>query len=71
MSALKRVKLFGQRVIYALASEWNHLDELSVFKRQQFETLSLKKNSALGAVQLIKEKKDGRIKGNICLNHLP
>ena len=69
MSASRGIKKFGQKALDALASEWQQLDLLSVFKGREYESLtSQQRRSALGTVQLIKAKKDGRIKGRACVN---
>ena len=61
MSAQKGIKLFGQQAINALAREWKQLDELSVFKGGNFETISKDQSKvALRMVQLIKKKKTER-----------
>ena len=69
MSASRGIKKFGQRAIDALATEWEQLDTLSVFKGRDYDSLSKQDRcSALKTVQLIKEKKDGKIKGRTCVN---
>ena len=69
MSAKRGIKRFGQMAVDALAAEWKQLDSLSVFKPRKFASLSkIERRGALRTVQLIKEKKDGRIKGRTCVN---
>ena len=69
MSATRGIKKFGQWALDALAVEWKQLDTLSVFKGRMYESLNKsERHSALRTVQLIKEKKDGKIKGHTCVN---
>ena len=69
MSAKRGIKQFGQKAVNALADEWKQLDTLSVFKGRKYSTLTAaERKAALRTVQLIKEKKDGRIKGRACFN---
>ena len=69
MSARKGIKQFGKKAIEALATEWKQLDDLSIFKGRTFESLmAQERKQALRTVQLIKQKKDGKIKGCTCVN---
>ena len=69
MSAQKGIKIFGQQAIDALAREWKQLDELTVFKGRKYETISKdQRKAALRTVQLVKKKKDGKIKRRTCVN---
>ena len=69
VSATKGIKLFGQQAIDALSKEWKQLGKLTVFKGRKYHSLTWDKRcGALRTVQLIKKKKDGRIKGRTCVN---
>ena len=69
MSAAKGIKCFRKKAIEALAKEWKQLDSLAVFKGRFYNTLTQQqRKEALGIVQLIKHKKDGRVKGRTCVN---
>ena len=74
MSAKKGIKMFGERAIAALLKEYNQMDKCPmprkpVFGAVDYHTLSVQeKKEALEAVNLIKEKRDGKIKGRICAN---
>ena len=69
MSAKCGIKCFGQKAVDTLADEWKQLDTLSVFKGRKYSSLSITdRKGALRTVQLLKEKKDGRIKGRACVN---
>lgn len=69
MSAKKGIKMFGERAIAALLKEYNQMDKAPmpgkpVFGAVDYHTLSVQeKKEALEAVNLIKEKRDGKIKG--------
>jgi len=74
MSAKKGIKMFGERAIAALLKEYNQMDKgpmpgKPVFGAVDYHTLSeQEKKEALEAVNLIKEKRDGKIKGRTCAN---
>ena len=64
MSAHKGIKVFGDRAIKAMAKEYAQLDELGVFKGRMVDTLSWEeRRTALQVIDLIKEKRCGKIKG--------
>jgi len=64
MSAHKGIKVYGERALTAMAKEYSQLDDLSVFKpRHSRELSAAEKKSALNVIDLIKEKRCGRIKG--------
>ena len=66
--------MFGERAIAALLKEYNQMDKgpmpgKPVFGAVDYHTLSVQeKKEALEAVNLIKEKRDGKIKGRTCAN---
>jgi hypothetical protein len=74
MSAKKGIKTFSERAIAAMIKEFEQLDKGAfpgkpVVGPADPNTLtSLEIKSALEAVNLIKEKRDGRIKGRTCAN---
>jgi Reverse transcriptase (RNA-dependent DNA polymerase) len=69
MSARAGIKKHGQKAIDALLAEFGQLREKNVLKPVDSTTLSEEeKASALPAVNLIKEKRDGKIKGRTCAN---
>ena len=64
MLGTRGLKMFGQKAINALAKEWKQLDTLSVFEGREYYSLAKKeRHGALRTAQLIKQKKDGTIKG--------
>jgi len=64
MSAHKGIKVYGERAIKAMAKEYSQLDELGVFKGRMANTLSWEeRRTALQVIDLIKEKRCGKIKG--------
>jgi len=64
MSAGKEIKQFGERAIAAMFKEYNQLNDLTVFGRVNPDTLTQEqKDNALWAINLIKEKRNGIIKG--------
>lgn len=64
MSATKGIKLHGQKAIDALMVEFQQLHDMNVFEGMDPTLLSARqKRSALRAINLIKEKRCGRMKG--------
>jgi len=64
VSAKKGIKMFGERALEALAKEYAQLDSLDVFIPMLVSELTLEqKRNALNAIDLIAEKRCGRIKG--------
>ena len=64
MSASRGIKLFGERAIIAMAKEYAQLDDLSVFTPRHVHDLTAEeRKSALSVIDLIKEKRCGKIKG--------
>ena len=69
MPAKRGIRQFGQRAIDALSAELKQLDTLNILKGGEYGTITAKQmKGPLRTVQLIKEKKDGRIKGCTCMN---
>ncbi len=67
MSAIAGIKKFGQPAIDALTKEFKQLHEKNVFSPQHPRSLSREqKRAALRAVNLIKEKRTGDLKGRTC-----
>ena len=67
MTATAGIKKHGQRAIDALLKEFCQLDDKSVFAAVDANGLSLaQKAAALRAINLIKEKRDGELKGRSC-----
>ena len=67
MTAAKGIKLFGEKAIAVMFKEYNQLNDMTVFGRTDPDKLSPKqKKGALRAVNLIKEKRCGRLKGRAC-----
>ena len=72
MGAAKGIKLFGERAIAAIVKELKQLEYgpmpgKKVVEAIDPDTLSLlQKKMALNAINLIKEKRDGTIKGRTC-----
>ena len=64
MGEREGVATFGQRAVDALFNEFTQLDHMEVFEGVMAEELSYEqKKGALTAINLIKEKRDGTIKG--------
>ena len=74
MSAKKGIKKFGEKAIAAMIKEFSQLDQGAfpgkpVIDGIDANTLtSAKRSKALEAVNLIAEKRCGRIKGRTCAN---
>jgi hypothetical protein len=67
MSAREGLRRFGDKAADALISEWKQLDEKKVFHGVHFKDTSYEQRSkALRLVQLIKQKRCGKIKGRTC-----
>ena len=72
MTAKAGIKKHGQKAIDALYKEFCQLDDKSVFEGIDASTLTYEqRKSALRAVNLIKEKRTGQIKGRTCANGRP
>jgi len=64
MSAQKGIKVYGRRALTAMAREYSQLDDLSVFRPHHRNELSKEqRESTLNVIDLIKEKRCGKIKG--------
>ena len=69
MSASKGLKMFGERAVAALFREYKQFHDMDVFDRVKIDDMSPdRKNKALNAINLIKEKRNGDIKGRTCAN---
>ena len=67
MSATKGIKLLGQKAIAAMFKEYKQLNDLTVLGRIDPKTLTAEqKRRALRAVNLIKLKRCGKVKGRTC-----
>ena len=72
MSAKKGIKLFKERAIAAIYKEFKQLDEGAVpnkpvvLPQDPSKLTREEKSRALEAVNLIKEKRNGKIKGRTC-----
>jgi hypothetical protein len=67
MTASKGIKLFGERAVAAMFKEYKQLDDLTVLGRLTPESLTPEqKRTALRAINLIKEKRCGKLKGRTC-----
>jgi len=72
MSAGKGIKQFGKRAIAAMFKEYNQLNDLAVFGRVNPDTLTHEqKDNVLRAINLIKEKQNGIIKGGTVADGRP
>jgi len=64
MSARKGIKVYGKRALTAMAREYSQLDDLSVFRPRHRKDMSKAQiESTLNVIDLIKEKRCGKIKG--------
>jgi hypothetical protein len=69
MSAAAGIKLYGQPAVDSILKEFCQLHDNGVFEPKQAATLtSEQKNGSLRAVNLIKEKRSGDIKGRTCVD---
>jgi len=69
MTASKGIKLFGERAILAVLEEYRQLYNMEVFSRINVDKLTMKqKRQALRSINLIKEKRCGKIKGSTCVD---
>ena len=69
ISAAKGVNKFGKKAINALSTEWSQVDALSIFKGRKYEILmEMERKGDSNTVQLIKQKKDGKINGGTYIN---
>jgi hypothetical protein len=69
MHASKGIKLFKERAVAAILKEYKQLVDMCVLGRIDYDILTeAQKELALDAVNLIKEKRDGKVKGRTCAN---
>ena len=69
MSASKGLKMFGGKAVAALCREYKQYHDMDVFDRVKIDDISPdKKNKTLNAINLIKVKRNGEIKGRTCTN---
>jgi hypothetical protein len=67
MTAQAGIKKHGDRAIEALLAEFCQLDDKSVFQPREASSSTIKqKSDALRAINLIKEKRCGKLKGRTC-----
>jgi hypothetical protein len=67
MTATKGMTLFGEKAVAAMFKEYNQLNDMMVFGRIDPDELTAQhKRDALRAVNLINEKRCGRVKGRTC-----
>ena len=67
MIETKGLKMFGERVVAAMFKEYKQLDDTKVFGRAKRADLTTSnKRRALKAINLIKQKRCGNIKGRTC-----
>ena len=72
MTATKGLKMFGERAVAAMFKEYKQLDDMKVLGKINPESLSANdKRQALRAINLIKEKRCGKIKGRTCADGRP
>ena len=67
MGIKQGIELHGEKAIKAMLSEYTQLDDNTIFEALDASKLTKEmKNAALNLLTLIKEKRDGRIKGRAC-----
>lgn len=72
MTAGAGIKKYGQPAVAALFAEYAQLEDKNVFEGVVASSLTNKqRRAALRAVNLIKEKRDGRLKGRTCADGRP
>jgi len=69
MHASKGIKMFKEKAVAAILKEYKQLNDMSVLGRIDYDSLTEEqKQLALDAVNLIKEKRNGKVKGRTCAN---
>ena len=69
MHASEGIKRFKEKAVAAMFKEYKQLDDMQVVVRVAYDKLTdEQKRNALNAVNLIKEKRCGKIKGSTCAN---
>ena len=64
MSAMKGIKVFGDKDVSAIENEYKQMDTLNVFQPLYFKNIPPnQKQNILNAIDSIKEKRCGKIKG--------
>ena len=64
MSASKGIRVYGAKAVKAMAKEYAQLDELGIFKGRMYGSLKPdERRAVLQVIDLIKEKRCGKIKG--------
>ena len=72
MSAKKGIKTFGMRAVAAMFKEYQQLDDMTVFGARDSTMMSrYERSRALRAINLINDKRCGRIKGRTCADDRP
>jgi len=72
MTANKGIKEFGERAVAAIYKEYKQMQDLQVLGNTNYDLLSNdQKRRALRAVNLIKLKRTGTVKGRMCANGAP
>ena len=72
MTATKGLKMFGERAVAAMFKEYKQLDDMKVLRRARKIDLTIdNKRRALRAINLIKDKRCGKIKGRTCADGRP
>ena len=67
MTATEGIKRFQERAVAALIKEYKQLNDLCVLGVVDYDSLTEEQKArALRAINLIKEKRDGKIKGRCC-----
>ena len=67
VSAKKLIKLFKERAVASIVKKYTHLDNLNVVVPENLDVLTPEqKRKSLRAVNLVKEKGFGKIKGRTC-----
>jgi len=60
----KGIRIFGEKALETMAKEYSQLDQLTVFTPRKAEELSYdQRRNSLNIIDLIKEKRCGKIKG--------
>ena len=72
MTAPKGLNMFGERAVAAMFKEYKHFDDMRVFGRAKKDVLTThNKRPSLRAINLIKEKRCGKIKRHTCADGGP
>ena len=72
MTAKKVIKKHGERAVEAMHKEYTKLEDMKVMRELNLDSLTIsQKKGALRAINLIKEKWSGKLRGRTCVYGRP